>query len=272
MKKKKAIITGAGTILLVFVGITAFYLHDKNKNNSHEIIDYNDLYYRFIQDELITEHGMSSLEQMDIDNSAPPDYSNYCGIISADIHNINNDVNLLTIRLETIEDSPHLILDLYEYNSTIHLIDSYNIEMPDYTIGFEVSWSDDCIYISNWYHYNYVSSTFGSYDTILSINDGQFTPVFNLLNSWHAGGYNLIRDTISGNTYYEADGGSFNGLSDGIELIDEDLSDIGFTNFEVSCDSNPESFHFNVIATQQVCRYDVYADSQIDYTNLRDHY
>ena len=246
---------------------------ETESTNIDETIDYEKIYYDFIENELVSKYGLSNLNSIDLDYSAPPNYNDWYGIISGEIFNINGNCNLLTVALKEIDGIPHFILDLYGYNEKVYLIDSFDKQMSADTIRFNTGWNEEYFSITYWHHFNYVSSNYGMCNTILTIENNGFNPVFSLNYSHWMGGGVFINNSLSEKTYFQTDDGSSDGLSEGIKLIEGDLSSIGISNYEINREIDPESFSYNINFTKEICDFSIYEEDgkPKDYTELRSH-
>lgn len=242
-------------------------------NTATDIIDYEKIYYNFIENELVPKYGLSSLKNLDIDYTIPPNYNDWYGIISADICNINGNYNLLIVTLKEIDSTPHLILELYRYDGSVVLMDSHDEQMSTDTIAFNAGWNGEFFNISWYHHFNYISSTYGSYNTAFAIENSSFIPKFSLNYSHFMGGGTIISNSISEKTYFQTADGSPDGLSEGIKMIKDDLSLLGISNYEFNCEDDPGSFSYNINFTKEICDFSIYEENgqPKDYTNLRSH-
>ncbi len=133
----------------------------------------------------------------------------------------------------------------------MYLIDFFDKQMSADTIRFNTGWNEEYFSITYWHHFNYVSSNYGMCNTILTIENNGFNPVFSLNYSHWMGGGVFINNSLSEKTYFQTDDGSSDGLSEGIKLIEGDLSSIGISNYEINREIDPESFSYNINFTKR---------------------
>lgn len=233
----------------------------------------NDVYYQYIESELIPEYGLADLSVPETDFNNEPNYSGINGIISAYIKEFDNEKYLITVRFSDSSDIRHLVLDMYNYqNGSVNKVDTYDAEISDYMMGFNVGCIDNYIFMNYYNHFNYVSSRYDNNWFVLEINSTGFNKSFSLNYSHGANGYTWIRNSFSEDkTYFLTENGDGNGLDKAIEEIKADLNAIGLNSYNISADLDPESFIFEIINTDNISEYSLYDQKAIDYTDLRSH-
>lgn len=240
--------------------------HNNNPNES-----FDDLYYKFIESELIPEYGLADLIVPETDYNNEPNYSGINGIISAYIKEFDNEKYLITVRFSDSSDIRHLVLDMYNYqNGSVNKVDTYDAEISDYMMGFNVGCIDNYICMNYYNHFNYVSSRYDNNWFVLKINSTGFTKSFSLNYSHGANGYTWIHNSFSEDkTYFLTENGDGNGLDKAIEEIKADLNAICLNSYNISADLDPESFIFEIINTDNISEYSLFDQKAVDYTDLR---
>ena len=253
------------------------YLSDWTKLELEKIVvelpDTKDIFYCYIKSDLIPVYGLSELRVNQINSAEKPNYDGVNGIISAYINEVDSQAYLITIRFDNQAEKPHLIFEMYQYiNNEVVKIDTFDNELDEYTLGFNAGLSNNYLCFYDYRHFNYASSSYGLHYYILKVTKSGFEKSFNLCHSHAAGGvnwiYNLFMDDKS---YFETSDGSGDGLSEAVEAIKDDLENIGFNNYEIKCDTDPESFVFNIKYDENIMSCSLYEQDITDYTDLRSH-
>lgn len=227
-------------------------------------------YYKFIASELIPEYGWSDLNSVDVDFTVPPVYDNWYGVISGEICEIDGKDYLLTVVLKEVDETPHLFLTLYGYNGYVYQIQNYDERMSVDTVGFDVSWNNGYLVVSVIHHFNYSSSRYGSFDTILSIDSTGFDRKFSLVYAHFMGGACTIGNRITEETYYQTDGLTDEGLQEALTLIGNEISSLGISDYEIGGEYG--EFWCIINPTERICKFDIYEEDLLnDYTDIRKH-
>lgn len=246
----------------------------ENDDNPPQEIDLDEVYYSYIEENLVSEYGVSVLNKEEFDTvmGTPPDYSSWSGIVSADIYEDTyegKDVkNLLVLRFDDTDEVPCLYVEIYGYDEKVKKLDSFEIITDEYMIEFDAGWNGENIAISYTYHYNYVSSKYGSINILLSPKGAGFiSPVIYLADVHSVGAYNRLFNVYTDKTYFETDKGVGDDADESLKILEEDLKELGITDYEIEKSDDYLTCTFN--HSENLCKYDIYSES-IDYTGLRD--
>ncbi|MBQ6942697.1 MAG: SH3 domain-containing protein [Ruminococcus sp.] len=204
--------------------ITLEFGEETNEPTKSETIDYEKIYYSYIENELIPQYGLSDLagfEAVNWNNSPAVNEipTSTQGIIGANIYDYDGDsyVECLVIR----QSQSDYIIDCYDYN--LNLLDSYTAcsftpGRPGNYITLKISMLNDCIVIENSSMSVPSLSNYGTNVAILSLSDGKFDEIIAF------GGF---RHTMQGESLY---------------LNDESIGDTTLTENDTKTMKNKISF------------------------------
>lgn len=232
--------------------------------------DITDIYYRYIETDLIPIYGLAELTVPEVDYDNTPDYSEINGLFSAFIKEIDSQQYLITVRYDASLEKPHLILEMYSYaNDSIKKIDALDQELSDWMVSSNIGLIDDHLCFDWNYAYRLRYSHFGGESIIITITENGFLKEFSLYDTHRDGGYLSLYNKFSDKEYYSTEGGSYPDINDAISLIKNDLTMLSENNYEISFENG--SFIFNLNYDRMLAEYNMYNQLAADLTDLRSH-
>ena len=256
--------------------------------------DYNEIYYEYIQNELIPVYGLAALD-VPRDYAAPSNtpHTELLGIVSAEIYDFGNDekAELLTVTREQNVDEPYgftVYLNLYAYESN-EVVNKDRISLDSYSMysgGEHGDQSDLCIYgdviFQHLDTFRYASSgpyaTCNEY-TIIDVTDNKFTKEVIQANEIQV----MVRDTEQVLYHCEDICSNYGGCSDytdkrdinqANDVLKELFEEKHFSNFEGINLNNNAFITLKINGTPDVKIMDYTSIKSFyttDHTGLRDH-
>lgn len=255
-----------------------------SENITVKLPDVNDIFYSYIESDLIPLYGLSEMHTESCEYTQEPNYSGLYGIVSAAIKQIGTEKYMVTVRLDKQEEISYMIFELYRYSdSKIEKIDTYNFKLEDiyetasynkYTYLFNIGWSDDYLCFES-YHYVYRSDRGGISYHILTVDKEGFKDNYELFERYNTpvnGGYTAFYN--NNRNYIEVTNGLVdeNEVSAAIEAIKKDIEAAEFYNYRISrAEGSDALIDFKIEYDEDILSYSLYDQIINDYTDLRSH-
>lgn len=257
-----------------------------------ETIDYEEIYYSYIENELLPQYGLAELA-VTRDYSSNTTHTNLLGIVSAAIYDFCDDgtEELLVLTREKTDDvMSAYYLNLYQYTgSKVELLD--RIETEEYSIhaGGEHGDSFEMIIAGNAVYQQLRTSRYGSSGpdantteyTIIDVNGYKFNKYQYSVNP-----VNVVDKSLNTILHHDkiicadldfSDGctecGLNTSITDAENAIRQKLNEIAFPYSSCTLSSeNGLALNIGVNENMKICDYSSYQKFEtIDYTKLRDH-